>query len=73
MDELEKLLENAGYTRGDINDEYQEHWSEMLNDFSDNFTFKFNEDESIEVYSLMGTLVGAFGSFDEMITTGLGN
>ncbi len=77
MDELSKLLENAGmaeaggYTPGNIDTDYQENWSEMLNDFSQEFKFIINEDESIEVYSIMGTLIGAFSSFDEMIATGL--
>ena len=79
MDDLKKLLENAGvveaggYTPGNIDADYQENWSEMLNDFSSNFEFQVQEDESIEVYSIAGTLIGSFESFDEMITTGLGN
>ena len=79
MDDLTKLLENAGVVesgqwRGDVTDDgVIPHFSELLNDFSANFEFQVHEDESIEVYSIAGTLIGSFESFDEMITTGLGN
>jgi len=79
MDELKKLLENAGVVESSRHRVRMRiagvipHFSELLNDFSANFKFQVHEDESIEVYSKAGTLIGSFESFDEMITTGLGN
>lgn len=90
MDDLKKLLENAGVAesgqwRGDVTDDNEvPHFSELLNDFSDEYFFKVYEDGSIDIFDTAAdihkpgldtneVLIGSFDSFDVMLETGLGN
>jgi hypothetical protein len=79
MNDLKKLLENAGimaevdssYVKGNLGQQYQENFSELLNDFSDRFTFKVTESESIQVL-YQGHVAAEFASFDELVDQALG-
>lgn len=71
MDELKKLLENAGL-ENEMTPHPSEAQSAVLDQLSDSYQFEIDDDGSIHVYVKTdkgSQLIGSFDSFDDMLNS----